>query len=431
MTTTLILAALLASGLLVMLFFTALADAALRAINQLRLRSLLDQGVRSAATVDRLLDRPHRITTTTLIVNTLVLAALAGLVTVIALEAAPPEGSERALVAGAILLGGIAIIAFVQLIPRSLALRNPEGIAVRLTGLLRTLSAVVGPIAWAAERLANAVLRTFGVREAPRNPFITEEDLRMFVTAGEQEGVIEEEEREMISGVLRFGDSAAHEVMVPRPDVVAVSTETTPQEALEVALQAGHSRVPIYEESIDAIKGVLYTKDLIVTVIREPQRPLVEVARPALFVPETKRLAELLRELRAERVHLAVVVDEYGGTAGIVTIEDLLEEIVGEIHDEYDVEQPDVERVSEAEWIVQGRLALDDVNERLGLALDSADYDTLGGYITAQLGRLPEPGDVAQAGSVRMTVLDVERRRIGRVRVELMPLGSGDDGEAS
>ncbi len=431
MTSTYVLTALLVLVLLALLFFTALADSALRAINQVRLRSLLDQGMTRAAAVNRLLDHPRRITATTLIINTFALAALAAITAMIALTASPTEGTGRMAVGAAVLVLGLAVIAFFQLVPRSLALRNPERTAVLLARPLSALYVLVSPIAWAAERIANLVMRIFGIKDVPRNPYITEDDLQMLVNAGEQEGVIEEGEREMISGILRFGDTVVHEVMVPRPDVVAVPAELSPRQALDVALRAGHSRVPVYSENIDTIKGVLYTKDLISTVMTARRRPLTEVARPALFIPETKKLGELLDELRNARVHMAVVVDEYGGTAGIVTIEDLLEEIVGEIQDEYDVETPDVEQVADDEWIVNARIDLDDVNELLGLQLDSEGYDTLGGYITSQLERLPVPGDVVRAGDVQMTVLDTARRRIGRVALRRDPTPAANDDEGT
>jgi CBS domain containing-hemolysin-like protein len=427
MTSAYVLTALVVLVLLTLLFFTALADSALRAINQVRLRSLLDQGVPRAAAVDRLLGHPHRITSTTLIVNTFVLAALAAITAILALTASPSEGSGRALVAAAVTALGLGVIVFFQLVPRSLAMRNPERTAVLLSRPLGALSTLVGPIAWMAERIANAFVRMLGVKDAPRNPYITEDDLQMLVNAGEQEGVIEEEEREMISGILRFGDTVVHEVMVPRPDVVAVSDELSPRQALDVALKAGHSRVPVYTENVDSIKGVLYTKDLISAVMTFRQRPLIEVARPAVFIPETKKLGELLHELRNARVHMAVVVDEYGGTAGIVTIEDLLEEIVGEIQDEYDVETPDIEQVADDEWIVNARIDLDDVSELLGLSLNGENYDSLGGFITAQLERLPAPGDVVRVNDVRMTVLDTERRRIGRVALKREPPEAGPE----
>ncbi len=404
--------------LLLLLFFASMADAALRSLNAVRLRSLLDQGVRRADAINRLLDNPHRITATTLILNTLALAALAAETMIVALYVVPHEGSGQWLGVVGVMLVGFCVIVFCQLVPRALAVRNPEGIAIRITPLLSALYVVVSPIAWAAEGLANAVVRVLGVRNAPRSPFITEDDLRMLVNVGEEEGVIQEEEREMIAGILRFGDMEAHEVMVPRPDIVAVQDRLTVGQALDCALRAGHSRVPVYSENIDAIEGIVYTKDLIRAVMTNPDMPVSEIARDALFIPETKKLGELLQELQDSRVHIAIVVDEYGGTSGLVTIEDLLEEIVGEIQDEYDIELPDIEQVGPDEWVAKGGISLDDVNEKLGLSLNSEDYDTLGGYITAQLERLPITGDEVEVQGVRMRVLETERRRLRRVELK-------------
>ncbi len=409
---------LVALGLLGLLFFAALADGAVRSLNQVRLRAMLDQGIGRAEAVNRLLDHPHRIASTTLIVNTFALASLAGITAVLAFSWEPFRGAPGVAVSVAILVLGLVVIVFFQLIPRTLAQHNPEATALRISGWLNLLFVVASPVAWMAQRLANAIVRLFGVTNPPRSPFITEDDLKLLVHAGEEEGVIEEEERDMITGILRFGDTAVHEVMVPRPDVIAVASDIPPRKALDVALAAGHSRMPVYSETIDSVRGVVYTKDLIETVMAEEERPLADIARPALFVPETKNLAELLQELQTSKVHMAIVVDEYGGTAGVVTIEDLLEEIVGEIQDEYDVELPEVEQTGPDEWVVLARIDLDDLNVQLGLHLNSEDYDTLGGYITAQLERIPSTGDEVEVEGVRMRVLDTERRRIGRVAIK-------------
>lgn len=417
--------------LLALLFFTSLADAALRAINQVRLRSLLEEGVGRAEAMDRLLDHPRRITSTTQVVNTFALAALAAITVLIAVAVSPTSGSSRLFVTAVVLILGLVVIIFGQLVPRSLALRNPERTAVRITRPLTFLHMLVSPITWGAERLANGVLGLFGVRDAPRNPYITEDDFRAFVNTGEAEGVLEEEERDMINSILRFADRQAHEVMVPRPDVVAVPDNLTARQALDRALRAGYSRVPLYADSIDNVEGILYTKDLMRAIMSPGQRPLKELAREAFFIPETKPLGELLDELRETRVHMAIVGDEYGGMAGIVTIEDLLEQIVGEIQDEYDVEIPDIAKVGPDEWIILGRTDLDEVNAELNLELNSEEYDSLGGFITAQLERLPEAGDEVEAQGFRMRVLDTEGRRTGRVavsRVEPLPEPAGDDG---
>lgn len=424
--------AILAVVLLFLLFFAALADSALRAINQVRLRSLIDQGVRRADLINRLLDQPHRIVATTLIINTFALTALAAISAIVALDVAPAAGWRKSVTIIVILLVAFLVIVFCQIIPRALAIRDPESIAIRITRSLTTIYIFVSPIAWLAEYIANSVIGLFGVRNTPRSPFVTEDDLRMLVNLGEKEGVIEQNEREMIAGILQFGDTFVHEVMVPRPDIVAIPETLSILEALETALQVGHSRLPIFQDSIDTIVGVLYTKDMTRAVLNHQENlPLKQIARPAVFIPETKKLHELLQELQTSKVHIAFVIDEYGGTAGLVTIEDLLEEIVGEIQDEYDVELPDIEQIGPDEWIARGGVALNDVNEQLLLTLNSEDYDTLGGYITAQLERLPVAGDEIDAEGVRMRVLETERRRIRRVSLKRLPRPQADDEETN
>jgi putative hemolysin len=229
---------------------------------------------------------------------------------------------------------------------------------------------------------------------------------------------IEEDEHEMISGILRMEDATAREIMVPRPDVVAVPAEMSITEVVSVAQQAGHSRIPVYSESIDRVQGVVYAKDLLRFVTEDVESiRLSDMVRPAMFVPESKRVDDLLRDLRRSKVHLAVVVDEYGGTAGIVTIEDILEEIVGEIQDEYDRELPLYQFGSTGEVTVDGRMGVEDLSELIGVDLPETESETLGGFVQRQLGRIPEPGETVQAGEVAIRVESVERRRVRTLRV--------------
>jgi CBS domain containing-hemolysin-like protein len=230
--------------------------------------------------------------------------------------------------------------------------------------------------------------------------------------------MIEAEEREMIDNVLHLEETTVREIMVPRVDVVAVEETTSPRELVATITGAGHSRLPVYRETIDQIVGVLYAKDLLPFVIGTTEElPLAKLVRPAYVVPESKRVDDLLTELRRNRVHIAIVADEYGGTAGLVTIEDILEEIVGEIQDEYDVEVPLVERIGAGELIVDGRLPLEDVAEAFGLEFAEDDYGTVAGFVQHHLGRLPVEGDRLDAEGLGVEVLDVEGRRLRRLRL--------------
>jgi CBS domain containing-hemolysin-like protein len=247
----------------------------------------------------------------------------------------------------------------------------------------------------------------------------------------ESNGGIEEPERQMIRGIINLEETSVHEIMVPRIDVLAVDTEATLDDVTQIIMDKGYSRVPLYEETIDNIVGVLYAKDIMKYLAGGGDRStanLRDLARPPFFVPESKRVDELLADMRVNRVHMGIVVDEYGGTAGLVTIEDMLEEIVGEIEDEYDREEPTVEKISEREVVVDGRVSIDDLNELLGLELEGEDYDTVGGFVYQHLGKIPVVGDEVQAEGLQMRVLSVVGRRIKKVRVkkELPPPSNGN-----
>ena len=242
---------------------------------------------------------------------------------------------------------------------------------------------------------------------------------------------IEEEEHEMISGILHLDEAVAREIMVPRTDIRAVSVEAPITEVVDLARQMGHSRIPVYRDSIDTIIGVVYAKDFLRFVHEDiAEIELLELLRPAYFVPESKRVGELLQDLRREKVHLAVVVDEYGGTAGIVTIEDILEEIVGEIQDEYDRELPLVERIGPDEVIVDGRISMDELAEIFDTDFSDGDFDTIGGFVQKQLGRIPDAGEVVESAGLHIEVRAVEHRRIRKlhiVRLEEVPTMAGDN----
>ncbi len=252
-----------------------------------------------------------------------------------------------------------------------------------------------------------------------RGPFVTEEELRLLVTVGEEEGILEEAETDMIHSIFEFADTPVREVMIPRIDMVTLESDATVDEAVDLALQGGFSRIPVYEETIDNIIGVLYTKDML-KQLREDHNslPIRELVRPAYFVPETKKLDDLLREIRQKRTHMAIVVDEYGSVAGLVTIEDLVEEIVGDIQDEYDREEKLYEQVTQFEYVFDAKINLDEFNELMDTDLENEDYETLGGFLLGQLDKIPVAGDTITFKNLTFTVLTTRGLRITKVRVE-------------
>jgi len=410
---------------LVLLAFTSAADAAMGAIGRHRLNALQEEGAPRARQMARLLSDPYRFKAAILLVNA------ASIITATAftlLLTRPLDLGWRLGALGALLL---LILIFSEALPKALALRNPVSAAQMLARPMALITALLWPLISLMNLVIGPLMRRLSGREVSKLPLVTEEELRLLVNVGEEEGLIEPDEREMIEGIFSFGDTVVREVMVPRVDIVALDEGASLDEALDMVITYGHSRVPVYHETIDQISGILYAKDML-PWLRAGQRerlhdgtlPLTGLLRPPYFVPETMKVDALLKDLQARKVHLAIVVDEYGGTAGVVTIEDLLEEIVGEIQDEYDAEEPSVRRVAEGELIADARVLLDDLNDMIGLRLESDESDRIGGLVYERLGRVPKAGDEVQlADGVSITVLSVEGLRPRQLRLIYPPAG--------
>src|SRR5437588_2702519 len=278
---------------------------------------------------------------------------------------------------------------------------------------------VMRPVVCVLTAITRLILRMLGGKTQVRGPFVTEEELKRLVSDGEEEGVLEEEEREMIHGIFEMGDMTVREVMVPRTDLVSIEVNQPVAQAVELVTKHGHTRIPVYEGSLDNIVGVLYAKDLLKAVVKGGATSLREIARKPYFTPESNKVQDVLRDLRKNRVHMAIVVDEYGGTAGAVTIEDIIEEIVGPIQDEYDVgEEDEIQFISPNEVVLDGRVSVDDVNDLLKLQIEAEDFDTIGGYVQSQLGASPRAGATLQLGQALLKVEAVRGSRIKKVRIQ-------------
>lgn len=322
---------------------------------------------------------------------------------------------------------GIPLAAFLiflldDLLPTALVQRNADYWAVMLAGPARLVIALLTPLvaisAWVRKGIASPQDGTDGT-------LVTEEEIMTLVDAGEEEGAIEQEEKEMIYSIFQLDETLAREIMVPRIDIIALEINTPLDQAIDVIKRAGHSRIPLYEESLDHIKGLLYAKDFL-NVWNEQKDviSLTTLLRPALFVPETKHVLDLLRELQSAKVHMAVVIDEYGGTAGLVTIEDIVEEIVGEILDEYDLaEEAPYESIGEGEYIFDARIGLDDFNHIMDANLPDELADTLGGFIYGQLGRVPIVGETVKTEQLCLTVTEITDQRILKVKAKRLSPG--------
>jgi putative hemolysin len=390
----------------------ALAETAFIRMNRVRALALAEEGRKGAAKLERMLQRPEAT------VNGILL-----LVLVSQLSSAYLLGIllDRQLGAIGVVIGLVVqlILFFVvgEVVPKTYAILHTDRAALRTAGVLYALTNFP-PLRFVARgliTLANIVMPGKGLKEGP---FVTEEDLRAMADVAAQEESIEREERELIHSIFEFGDTVVREVMVPRPDMVMIEVDATVEEALRTAIDAGYSRIPAYADSTDNIVGLVYLKDLIARARQGEQNESVRASlRPAVFVPEGKRVAELLREMQTQKFHMAIVVDEHGDTAGLVTLEDVLEEIVGEITDEYDVETVEIERLPNGCLRVAGRTPIGDVSEAAGVKFPDDDWDTVGGLVFNLLGRVPEEGEMVACEGFDFTVERMEGQRIMSVLV--------------
>jgi len=396
----------------------ASAEAALAAVSRARIREMLAAGQGRARSVIALLSDPVRLLSTLLVLKLACFVLVAATATLLA------QRLGVAHLLAWVLAGTLLLLILLQLLSRAWTVGRPERVTLWLAPLVGLVAFLFSPLTALMRRIGREAVPQGA---APESIFLSEDGLRFLLNATQEETTIEDDEKEMIASIFEFGETLVREVMVPRIDVAAVPVNVQILEALDLILKHGHSRIPVYRDTIDNIVGVLYAKDLL-RYLRDGRTDvsLGKILRPAHFIPESKKVDELLGELQQRKVHMAVVVDEYGGTAGIVTIEDLLEEIVGEIQDEYDAEEPTVEEVSAREYLFDARVPLDEVSKSLAVDLPTEGGDTLGGFIYSQLGKVPAVGDAIEFDDVTFEVLSVAGRRIKQVRAARQPSHSGD-----
>jgi len=399
--------------------FLALSETALTRMSRSKAQALAESEGANGKRLLWLVARPERFLNPVLL--TLLICQLVG-ATLLGILADSLFGAWG--VAVAIVINVVVVFVVAEAAPKTWAIQHPERSAMLAAGPVTVLARFwpIKVLSRALIGMSNVLLPGKGLKEGP---FVSEEELLALADVAVEEDVIEEEERDLIEQIIEFGDTVVREVMVPRPDMVTVSADFRVDDVMEVMILNGLSRVPAVGEGIDDVVGVVYAKDLM-RAGRDGDggRPVSELMRPARFVPESKRIAELLPEMQADHVHLAIVVDEYGGTAGLVTLEDLIEELVGEIHDEYDREEPKVERLGERELRVNAAMPIDEVNELIRPPLpEDGDWDTVGGLIFHLLGHVPTEGEWVECSGHRLQAERVQRRRIGRVRITLAERG--------
>src|SRR3989449_5186154 len=397
-------------------------ETALTSVGRLRVRYLAEQGSQAAAILQRLRADPNRFLSTVLFTNTLALIVASTASALLADSlfvrwGVPSEWRLWLTLLQSVILSVILLIV-AEVTPKTLALAHAERVALAAAVPVDRLASFLSPILWAVTIVSRAL--TGG--RAARAPYLTEEELLQALHVSEEAGVIEEQEHQMIHGIIEIGDKTVREIMIPRTDIVAVAHDAQLRDIVKVFKQHRHTRMPVYEEDLDHIVGLLHAKDLLLfyTLSSSQKFDIDKILRPIKFTPEQKQVDELLLEMRIEKVHMMIVVDEYGGTGGLVSMEDLLEGIVGEIRDEYDsAEEEELTIINDHEAPVDAGFPLEELNSRLGLAIEeSGDYDSVGGYVHAMLGKIAVAGDSFRAGRVVWTVEKVKGRRIETVRLK-------------
>lgn len=397
--------------LLLSAFFSS-AETALTTSNKIKIKRLADDGNKNAALVLKLTDNPDKMLSAILIGNNIVNISASSLATMFAQSL---WGNWAVSIATGVLT--LLVLIFGEITPKTAAANFANSISLKYAKPIYGLMTVLTPVIFIVNILSSGVMYILGLKKNSKESTFTEDELRTIMNVSHEEGVIEKEEREMINNVFDFGDAEAKDVMIPRIDMCMVDVNCSYDELMDIFKENKYTRIPVYEESGDNVIGIVNIKDLIFYRTDEDFN-IRDFLREAYYTYEYKKLSELMIEMKKDSVNITIVLDEYGLTAGLITIEDLLEEIVGEIRDEYDYDEEDIfKEISYGEYIVDGQTKLDDVNEHLGLSLESEDYDSLGGYIIGCLDRLPAQGDKVEHDTLTLVVDSMDKNRIDKIHI--------------
>lgn len=394
-------------------FFSA-SETALMSLSKIRIRYMQQEGVKGAKLVSSLIENPNKLLSSILVGNNVVNIAATSIST--SLFIGLMKGSEGVAVATAVMT--ILVLIFGEITPKSIAANNSEKVALFVARPIKFIIFILSPIVWIFNLITGFIFKILGLENKGAQPYITEEELRTMVNVSHEEGVLEIEEREIINNVFQFGDMQAKNAMIQRIDMVAIDVEDSYDEIIELFKNEKLSRMPVYEENIDDIIGILNIKDVIFLDDEEIENfDIKKYIREPFFTYEFKKIAQLLEEMKIEKTQMAIVVDEYGGTSGLITVEDLIEVIVGDIDDEYDDEDDEIQVIKEDEYIVEGSTKITDVNELIGVRLESEEFDSIGGFIIGHLNRLPEEEEVVEVDEIRFCIESIDKNRIKKIRI--------------
>lgn len=392
-------------------FFSA-AETALMSLSKIRLRHMVDEEVKGAEQIEKLVENPSKLLGTILVGNNIANVIASSLATLISIKLM----GEGAVGIGTGIIS-ILIIIFGEITPKSLAAQNSEKLSLMVAKPIAFLIIVFRPIVAITTYIANGLITLLGGKPNKNQPYITEDELKTIVDVSEEEGVLEIEEKEMIYNVFEFGDLQVKDIMVQRVDIAALEQEASYEETMEIIKREQFSRIPVYKETIDNIVGILNVKDLLMLDKEMSTFSIEKYMREPFYTFEFKKITDLFRDMKKEKNHMAVVLDEYGGTVGIVTIEDVVEEIVGDISDEYDEDETEIDVIKEDEYIVSGSVRLDEINDLIGTTIESEEFDSVGGFIIGQLGRLPEASEQVEYNNIIFKIENIDKNRIRKVRI--------------
>lgn len=398
--------------LLVLSGFFSMSETALMALSKIRIRHMVEDGVKGAKLVEKLTQDPNKLLGAILIGNNIVNILASSLATTLFVNA---FGASGVGIATAVMT--VLVLIFGEITPKSIAKQKSEQVALKVSKPISIIVKLFKPFIGIFTFISSGFIRLLGGNPKASEPFITEEELRTMVGVSEEEGVLEDVEKEMIFNVFDFADSQAKDVMVQRVNIVAVDSDATYEEVLDVIKKEQFSRIPVYNQTIDDIIGMLYVKDLIIAGQNKDNFKVTDYMREPYYTFEFKKIKELFNEMKKTRNHISVVLDEYGGTVGIVTIEDLIEEVFGDIEDEYDDYNNEIEVIKEDEYVVDGSSKLDDISELIGVNMESEEFDSIGGLIIGELGRFPENKEEVNISNIRFVVEEVDKNRIKKVRI--------------
>jgi CBS domain containing-hemolysin-like protein len=387
------------------------------AVNKIRVRSLMEKGDPRAKAVQGILDRHDRLFSAVILSGNLFTILATSMGTALALRYLGPEAG---IVIATVVMTFLTVV-FGELAPKTFAVTHSEKVSLMLARPLALYIKLIAPLIWIFNACSNLILRLFGVKEKPASPFVTEDEIKTMISIGQEEGTIEEEEKKLLHKVFEFGDTEVSEAMVPRTEVVAISEDATVNDAMKLVSEKGFSRYPVIRENMDNITGILYIKDLLITMSQTDIQELSisNFMREPYYIPENKMVSELLDDMRKRKFHIAVVIDEYGGTAGLVTLEDIMEEIVGGLQDEFEAieAKKDVEIIDERTFVVIGQTPIDEINELVETDISTEDFNTIGGYVFGLFGRLPKIGEQVRSQSLRFLITDMEDKKISKIKI--------------